>query len=516
MDPNSELQLEYDDDIQSLSASISTSQINNVDLNSPNQPHVGHVYSSNYTHSNSLSNESNSNNTTPEKVYASDNFDPSSLRQNMHLNSTNVTDVYELAAAIGNSMEPLLAEFGQEKMEKLTKEIVRTLESFEKTVNLLTKETENSLEYQYKLEKSKHELSLNKKSHEKEVLNLDRTIDQLTQTIESLQVSHDTLVDNFDWDDILRDSNVDPSGLGDPEYQNKQGKNKLQAQASKTELQLAKKLRLETEKSSKLEALIDSSESEINRLNKKLKKIYKKYPELDSENAENLTVKSDSIDAACNTDAVENSSGISSAFNTENEKLNDSNLQAETQQIEVKEDREADTVALTEFQKVLRDKNFYKEKCFTMEDQLMEYKMMLANYELSQAGAISGLSTPKKETSRPKPTQSRLTQVKESAVAAFSRTVTGKDLASKTLSHPSISKENQQNKVLHTSITSNNFGSPILNHPNSNLSNSNKQTLTYQSSTPNAQVNQSNSNRKIVNKTKSNNSVLSFFMKESE
>ena len=124
--------------------------------------------------------------------------------QNVH----NITDVYELAAAIGNSMESLISEFGQEKMQNLTKEIVRCLECFEKTVNVLTKETENSLEHQYNLEKSKHEVSQIKARHETEVKTLDNTIDQLQATIDTLQISNDALLDNFDLSELNNNNNT--------------------------------------------------------------------------------------------------------------------------------------------------------------------------------------------------------------------------------------------------------------------------------------------------------------------
>jgi Sec-independent protein translocase protein TatA len=237
-----ETNLEYDDDLQSLSQS-SMANIN-VDLDSPNKPHVGHVYSEintqNATNNNNLNSSTGgdgiatlSNSNSPQKEQQT----TTSTRNHPPLpGSVNITDVYELAAAIGNTMEPLLSEFGQEKMEKLTKEIVRCLESFEKTVNILTKETENSLEYQYKLEKSKHELIQNKQRHEKEVGNLDNTIDQLQMTIDSLQVSHDMLVDNFDWDEILHDANVQlPNNPNDSTCSNSSNN-----QASTTELKLAK------------------------------------------------------------------------------------------------------------------------------------------------------------------------------------------------------------------------------------------------------------------------------------
>ena len=55
-----------------------------------------------------------------------------------------IPDVYEVAAAIGACMEPILDEFGHDKLEPLTKEVVQCLELFEKTVNILTKETEKS------------------------------------------------------------------------------------------------------------------------------------------------------------------------------------------------------------------------------------------------------------------------------------------------------------------------------------------------------------------------------------
>merc|ERR1712226_66679 len=250
-----ETNLEYDDDLQSLSQS-SMANIN-VDLDSPNKPHVGHVYSEINTQNNNLNSSTGgdgiatlSNSNSPQKeITTTTTINTSNMNHPPLTGSVNITDVYELAAAIGNTMEPLLSEFGQEKMEKLTKEIVRCLESFEKTVNILTKETENSLEYQYKLEKSKHELIQNKQRHEKEVGNLDNTIDQLQMTIDSLQVSHDMLVDNFDWDEILHDANVQlPNNPNDPNDPNQNN----QSKASTTELKLAKKLRLETEKSNRL------------------------------------------------------------------------------------------------------------------------------------------------------------------------------------------------------------------------------------------------------------------------
>merc|ERR1711957_382568 len=48
---------------------------------------------------------------------------------------------------------------------------------------------------------------------------------------------------------------------------------------------------------------------------------------------------------------------------------------------------EKEAISITELQKVLRDKNFYKEKCFAMEDQLMEMKMVIANQKLQNDSA---------------------------------------------------------------------------------------------------------------------------------
>jgi len=263
--------LEYDDDINSLSTS--NANLNHVGVESPTKPTT-------YDHN------------TPTTIHS-------------------ITDVYEIAAAIGNTMEGLISEFGQEKMQNLTKEIVRCLENFEKTVNSLTKETENSLEYQYNLEKSKHEVSQLKSRHEGEIKNLDNTIDQLQATIETLQISNDALLENFDWDDMINSgtNSGNEGGPGGTLSENDSISRPSTGKATQTELQLAKKLRLQTEKYNRLEGAITEQISESQYLSEKVRVYSEHFPDF----------KIDDFVAPLQLGSLRHSlSSLNESFNTEN------------------------------------------------------------------------------------------------------------------------------------------------------------------------------------------------------
>jgi len=264
-----------------------------------------------------------------------------------------IPDVYEVAAAIGACMEPILDEFGHDKLEPLTKEVVQCLELFEKTVNILTKETEKSLEFQYSLEKSQHECNQLKTSHETEVERLDDTIFQLQTTIDSLQQSNDTLVENWDFES---------------EESRRQAAEELERQPSAAELNIAKQLRETHEKVNHLEREKSDYKDDIQILSDKLEK----YQRL--EDAQYLNSSKGTTDL--NASSCDNNVLDTSAEN------NGSRNISHASDIEEKE-----AISITELQKVLRDKNFYKEKCFAMEDQLMEMKMVIANQKLQNDSA---------------------------------------------------------------------------------------------------------------------------------
>lgn len=258
-----------------------------------------------------------------------------------------IPDVYEVAAAIGACMEPILDEFGHDKLEPLTKEVVQCLELFEKTVNILTKETEKSLEFQYSLEKSQHECNQLKTTHESEVERLDDTIFQLQTTIDSLQQSNDTLVENWDFES---------------EESRRQAAEELERQPSAAELNIAKQLRETHEKVIRLEREKSDFKDDIQILSDKLQKHQR------LEDAQYLNSSKGTTDMNAST--------------CENNVLDTSVQNSHASDIEEKE-----AISITELQKVLRDKNFYKEKCFAMEDQLMEMKMVIANQNLQNDSA---------------------------------------------------------------------------------------------------------------------------------
>ena len=317
----------------------------------------------------------NPSNNSPRGTTNSSN-NPSNNNNNNQLATTEY--VYDFAAAIGTQIESLCAELGHERLQLLTQEIVSCLEAFEKIVNQLNNECQTSRETRYKLEKSRYQIEKLKKNHDKEIKNLDTTIDQLQTTINTLQMSHDTLVDNFDFEGLgLIEEGVLPEDqdlLDDLDISRES--NDLSSdggrKATKIELKLAKKLRLEKEKSSKLEKDAEIKDQIIQEL---------------QEQAQEKKAKEDQVSINSN-----NISKNRRTTSTETATNTDSSLHGS----------DTDTVSINELQKILRDKNWYKEKCFAMEDQLMEYKMMLANYELSAAGAISGLGTPQHQTSKEK------------------------------------------------------------------------------------------------------------------
>lgn len=273
-----------------------------------------------------------------------------------------IPDVYEIAAAIGSAMEPILEEFGQSKLESLTKEVVRCLETFEKTVSLLTKETEKSLEYQYALEKSNHDIEVQKKKHQKDMDRNDDTILQLQATIDTLQMSHDTLVENWEFE---------------AEQSNQATIEELERQPSQAEISLAKQLRESLEKCQKLERQIVEKQDDIEILAEQVQK----YVRLEAE--------------------IENSS-----------KNTDGQKNVDTAETEAK-------VSLSELQKVLREKNYFKEKCYAMEDQFTEYKMMLANLELQKAGAVDSLSASNSTLSNSTVSPSRSLNRMSSSASSF-------------------------------------------------------------------------------------------------
>jgi len=268
-----------------------------------------------------------------------------------------IPDVYEIAAAIGSAMEPILEEFGQQKLESLTKEVVRCLETFEKTVTLLTKETEKSLEYQYALEKSNHDIETQKKKHQKDMDRNDDMILQLQATIDTLQMSHDTLVENWEFE---------------AEQSNQTALEELERQPSQAEMSLAKQLRESVERCQKLERQIVEKQDDIEILAEQVQK----YVRLEAE--------------------IESSS-----------KKAEGDSQEKPKDVEQK-------VSLSELQKVLREKNYFKEKCYAMEDQFTEYKMMLANLELQKAGAVESLSRSSSVQNSPK-SSAGLTRMSSSA-----------------------------------------------------------------------------------------------------
>jgi len=298
------------------------------------------------------SNSSSDEDPSPQTLHGTDRRGTENLEYDDMLSTANIKtvqpagipDVYEIAAAIGTAMEPILEEFGQSKLEPLTKEVVRCLETFEKTVSLLTKETEKSLEYQYALEKSNHDIEVQNKKHQREMDRNDDTILQLQATIDTLQMSHDTLVENWEFE---------------AEQSNQTALEELERQPSQAEISLAKQLRETVEKCQKLERQIVEKQDDIEILAEQVQK----YVRLES---------------------------IANSSQSTNDKESTNNIEPLPSE---------NKVSLSELQKVLREKNYFKEKCYAMEDQFTEYKMMLANLELEKAGAVESLSVQQQQSS---------------------------------------------------------------------------------------------------------------------
>ena len=183
------------------------------------------------------------------------------------------------------------------------------METFEKTVTLLTKETEKSLEYQYALEKSNHDIETQKKKHQKDMDRNDDMILQLQATIDTLQMSHDTLVENWEFE---------------AEQSNQTALEELERQPSQAEMSLAKQLRESVERCQKLERQIVEKQDDIEILAEQVQK----YVRLEAE--------------------IENSS-----------KKVDAESEEKPKDVEQK-------VSLSELQKVLREKNYFKEKCYAI------------------------------------------------------------------------------------------------------------------------------------------------------
>lgn len=68
--------------------------------------------------------------------------------------------------------------------------------------------------------------------------------------------------------------------------------------------------------------------------------------------------------------------------NSENTDINPSNFKIKSSDV--------DFISIIKLQK---DKNFYKEKCFAMENQLMELKMLVANQKLQEDSAAITLDS---------------------------------------------------------------------------------------------------------------------------
>lgn len=267
-----------------------------------------------------------------------------------------IDDVYSTAATIGDTLEPLIEKYGQEIMENATLQVVKCLETLEKTVNAFNLETRKSFELGYKLDTSLQEISNLKQTHNKETAKLDDTIYQLQTTIESLQLSNETLIENWDFD-----------------------KTKSPLPISSSEIKLAKIVRESTVKIEKLE-------NELNEKNKIIDEFIASF----GHKFDKITLKSGSSSQ----NSPRNSGRENLKIKNES-RSNSISFEKMDESFECKKSIDAlstcttdDTVSLAELQKILADKNYYKEKCFAMEDQLMEYKMQLANYELQRSGAV--------------------------------------------------------------------------------------------------------------------------------
>lgn len=146
------------------------------------------------------------------------------------------------------------------------------------------------------------------------------------------------------------------------EESRRQAAEELERQPSAAELNIAKQLRETHEKVISLEREKSDFKDDIQILSDKLQKHQR------LEDAQYLNSSKGTTDM--------------NASSCENNVLDTSVQNSHASDIEEKE-----AISITELQKVLRDKNFYKEKCFAMEDQLMEMKMVIANQNLQNDSA---------------------------------------------------------------------------------------------------------------------------------
>ena len=152
------------------------------------------------------------------------------------------------------------------------------------------------------------------------------------------------------------------------EESRRQAAEEFERQPSAAEINLAKQLRETLERVSNLEREKSDFQDDIQILSDKLEK-YQRIEEAQYLNSS----KENPLDNSEN--------------NTENNKLDKTDSNSRNLSSNLSDVEEKEAISINELQKVLRDKNFYKEKCFAMEDQLMELKMIIANQKLQNDSA---------------------------------------------------------------------------------------------------------------------------------